>query len=725
MALRSNIVLTVAILAICSGCSQYSTSRPSVAFHNLTAKYNAYVIARDQMILAEKTLEDNHKYDYNVLMPILQPMDSVEARSVSTLLDDVIKKASLVPSRHQNSKWVDNALVLLGKARLYQGQFTEAIETFRYVNAQSSDDNDQHHGLIWLMRAYTETKDYNNALAVAEYLRSQPLNKTNTRDFYLVKAYLHQQKNEYRLAVGILEETFGLMPRNEAKARAHFAAAQMYDLLGNTQKSAEEFVEVSANRPSYDMDFFARMSAVQNQALSDARVSTESGFKKLLNDRKNSDLRDRLYYTMGMIENRKKNYNKAIDYFKTSIQNTTTNTTQVPYTYLEMARVYYDKLQNFEQAKAYYDSSLALLPKTSPDFQKVTDRKVILDEFVKHLTVVRTEDSLQRLSQLSPTALDKYLDGLIEKQIDDEKKQLAEAQKLVDAARANIVNAGLDGPTEDRFVLYDLSAMAQGKTEFKQRWGNRPLEDNWRRGNKSASTLTANDPNIVAIAPTPKTPEKTSNTLEKGSPQWQVRKSELARNIPTKMPEILASNAKVEEALYKLGKIYKLNLEENTNAVKAFEELLGRFPGSKHKAEAYYFLYLANEKPATKESWKARLLREVPSSSFARLIMSENTQPQTGGNMESQALQEYEKLFGYYQSNNYTEALAQLETAQFTYASSRIADKFALLKIFLVGKIQGKEAYIKSLNDFVRDFAASPMLPRVREMLDAQQTKTN
>jgi tetratricopeptide (TPR) repeat protein len=719
MNLRSNILLTVAILVIFAGCSQYSTSRPAVAFHNLTAKYNAYVIAREQMSLAEQKLEADHKYDYNLLMPILQPMDSVEARSVTVLLDDVIKKASLIPSRHQNSKWVDNALVLLGKARMYKGQFTEAIETFRYVNSQSADENDQHSGLIWLMRAYTETKDYNNALAVAEYLRSQPLNKANTRDFYLVKAYLHQQKGEYRLAVGILDETFDLMPRNEAKARAHFAAAQMYDLLGNTQKSAEEFVEVSANRPSYDMDFFARMSAVQNQALSDANVSTESGFKKLLNDRKNNDLRDRLYYTMGKIETQKKSYTKAIHFFKESIKNTTTNTTQVPYTYLEMARVNYDKLKNYEQAKAYYDSSLALLPKTSPDFQKVTDRKLILDEFVKHVNVVRTEDSLQRLSQLSPTALDKYLDGLIEKQIEDEKKQIAQAQKLVDAARSNTINAGLDSP--DRFVLYDLSAVAQGKTDFKQRWGSRTLEDNWRRGNKSSSTLTANDPNIVAVAPATKPLTQTNTTIEKGTPEWAARKGELAKNIPIKMPEILASNAKIEEALFKLGKIYKLNLEENSNSIKTFEEMLGRFPGSKNKAEAYYFLYLANENPDIKEKWKTRLLREASGSSFARLIMTNTTQPQMGGNMESLALQEYEKLLGHYQGNNYTEALAQLETAQFTYANSRIADKFALLKIFIVGKIQGKDAYLKALNDFVKDFSSSSLLPRVREMLDAQQ----
>ncbi|MFN4145377.1 MAG: tetratricopeptide repeat protein, partial [Runella sp.] len=271
-------------------CSQYSTNRLSVGYHNMTARFNAYVIAREKMKEAELTLQANRRYDYNQLMPILPRLDSVEAQSVSALLQDVIKKASLIPNRHQNSRWVDNAYVLIGKARLYKGQMLDGIETLRYVNAKGRDEDDKHEGLIWLMRAYIETKDYNSALSVAEYLRSQPLNDANTRDYYLVKAYLHQQKQEYVLALAILEETFPMMPRNEETARIHFAAAQMYELLEKPQAANLHYKAVTRNRPSYNLGFYADMNALQNTALTNANISTEQGFKKLLNDRKNTDL---------------------------------------------------------------------------------------------------------------------------------------------------------------------------------------------------------------------------------------------------------------------------------------------------------------------------------------------------------------------------------------------------------------------------------------------------
>ncbi|NBB20485.1 hypothetical protein GVN20_14050 [Runella sp. CRIBMP] len=721
---KLQLLLLLGITSFVTGCSQYSTGRLSVGYHNLNAKFNAYVIARDKMREAEIAMRRNRKEDYNQILPILPVLDSLEAQPVGDLLQDVIKKASLVPDRHQNSKWVDNAYVLIGKARLYKGQFTDGIETLRYVNAKGRDEEDKHEGLIWLMRAYVETKDYNSALSVAEFLRSQPLNDKNTRDYYLVKAYLHQQKQEYILALAILEETFDLLPRGEETARIHFAAAQMYDFLEKPQAANAHYKQVFRNRPPYDLSFFASMNSLQNEALTSNDVSTEGGFKRMLNDRKNSDLRDRLYYSMGVIETRKKNYPQAIRFFEESIRQTTTNTTQVPYTYLEMAKVYYDKLQNYELAKAYFDSSLALLPRTSPQFQKITERKDVLDEFVKQLTTIRTEDSLQRLSQMNPATLDKFLDGVIEKEIEEQERKVKEAQKLVEQARTLNANAlNFNGDPADRFALYDPVALNQGKLEFKQRWGNRALEDDWRRSSKVATLLTQTD-NITPVANGQKPVTLGGGDitkLTKDSPEWKAKKDAMYRNIPLRKQELDASNQRMEDAYYKLGKIYKFSLIEPENAVKTFMTTLERFPSTNYKPEIYYLLFLTDQKN-NQDSWKTKLLAEFPNSSYTRLLTKANGSIAATGNLELEALKDYEKILGLYQKANFSEAYAQLEMAIVTYSGSKIEDKYALLRIYLLGKLQGREAYLKALNSFIKDFPTSPLLPRVREVLEAQQS---
>ena len=195
---RPTYIASLGLIAWLAGgfwsCSQHSNGSVSKGYHNLTAHFNAYVMARDDIDEVERYLFKNRQDNYNETLPILLPLDSNATQPVRPQLDDAIKKASLVAERHQNSKWVDDAYILIGKTRLYRQDLPNAIEVFKYVNTKGTDDENKHEALIGLMRAYTETGDFPNGLTVAEYLRAQPLNKTNTRDYYLTKAYLHQQR---------------------------------------------------------------------------------------------------------------------------------------------------------------------------------------------------------------------------------------------------------------------------------------------------------------------------------------------------------------------------------------------------------------------------------------------------------------------------------------------------------------------------------------------------
>ena len=71
-----------------------------------------------------------------------------------------------------------------------------------------------------------------------------------------------------------------------------------------------------------------------------------------------------------------------------------------------------------------------------------------------------------------------------------------------------------------------------------------------------------------------------------------------------------------------------------------------------------------------------------------------------------------------YTAGNYSEALAQVENALAVYRENALVDKFALLRIFLVGKVNGRDAYLQAINEFIRLYPESALLPRVQEMLE-------
>ncbi len=698
-----------------SSCSQYSQKPMSVAFHNLSANYNAYFIAKANLDSAEQRMAAAYEENYNLMLPILLPMDSVLAMSSREYLEDAIKKASIVAEKHQNSKWLDNSYTLLGKARLYLGQWEDGVEALRYVFSKSEDAADKNEALTVLMRAYIERKEFANALSVSEYLREQALNSEATIEFYLTKAYLHQRTEEYLTAVAILEETLPLLGKSPRKARLHYIAGQLYDALDQYGLANKHYSRVAKNKPLYDLAFFAGMNALQNKALLHTGLTIEKvGFAKMLKDRKNADLRDKIYYTMGKVAEQKGDYLQALQYFQTSVKTPGADTKQIPYTYMEMGRIHLEQLEYYEPAKAYFDSAMALLPASEPAHKSLTERKNVLDQFVAQLTIVRTEDSLQQLAGLSPDLLEARIDGIIEADQAARKKAYEKEQAALAAAnaRGNEPASPVTGP---RWLLYDPAQVSQGKSEFTARWGNRKLEDDWRRQNRTGRSF-AGDGAVAATDSTAAGPEEVAagfREIAKNSEEWQTLHQDMKRMIPLSDSAMTASHERKENALYSLGKIYWISFNESKKALSAFERLLHDYPQTEYRQEVYYLTYLClPEGDPSKDLWRDRLLAEFPTSTYVRFLSQSATDKP-----DSPANEVYERIYELYASGQNQEAMKAVDNALPLYRDNPIADRFALLRLFIIGKLDGVEAYRTAILEFMRLYPESSYIDRTREML--------
>ncbi|GAA4446132.1 hypothetical protein GCM10023091_38740 [Ravibacter arvi] len=698
-------------------CSQYSQKPASVAFHNFSANYNAYFIAKANLDSAELGIAATYKENPNLLLPILTPFDSIQAKQFSKNLDQAIKNASIIAEKHQNSKWLDNSYTILGKARIYLGQLDDGIEALRYVLAKSTEDVDKNEALTFLMRTYVERKEFGNALNVSEYLRQQPLSTGATVDFYLTKAYLHQKSEEYLTSVAILEETLPLIGKSPRKARLHYIAGQLYDRLGKPALANTHYARVPKNKPHYDLTFFAKMNSLQNQSLLNPTAPIEEiGFRKMLRDRKNTDLKDKIYFTMGKIAEQKGEFREALDYFGKSVRASTAATDQVPYTYLEMARIYTDKLAQFEPAKAYFDSAMSLIPQNNPAFQQLTDRKKMLDQFVAYLTIIHAEDTLQQLARLSPEALNDRLDEAITQRQAAQKLAYEKEQAAMAAMARQDANASASPFSGPRWELYDPSRVSQGKTDFSRKWGNRTLEDNWRRKTKSGNQVarageTAADSTGSDLAAT--ATETAFKEMVKGSEEWVAQRESMLLSIPRSDSAMAASHKRKENALFDLGKMYWNNLKEPANAVKTLNRLMDEYPKTEHRQEAYYILCLAlpADDPA-KQSWKDKLVAEFPNSTYVRLLSSG-----PAAAPDSPAETVYERIYSHYTSGRLDEGLKELDDALIQYRDHAGIDRFALLRVFMVGKTKGSAAYKEAILDFMKVYPESEYIPRTKEML--------
>jgi hypothetical protein len=118
-------------------------------------------------------------------MAIFPPIDSSFGQAHSNEIGNLIRKASLVIDRHQNSKFIDDAYLIIGKGRLIKGDIKNATETFKYINSIDHDEITQASALIYLYQIYIDQKDFESALNVENFIKEVPLNTSQKTDFIL------------------------------------------------------------------------------------------------------------------------------------------------------------------------------------------------------------------------------------------------------------------------------------------------------------------------------------------------------------------------------------------------------------------------------------------------------------------------------------------------------------------------------------------------------------
>jgi hypothetical protein len=202
-----------------AGCSSERNNIFSKSYHNTTARYNAYYYAKKRINEIETILKDNYDNDYNKILRIYPKIDSALANTYSDQFDDCIKKASIGIQRHKNSKWVDDCYIFIGRARYYDLDYVNAIETFKFVNTKSEDDDARHEALIRLIRTFVDYKEYENAVAVEDYLKKEQLNKTNQKLLYINKAHHYQAIEDYDNMVENLVKAVPILKKRDGKGR--------------------------------------------------------------------------------------------------------------------------------------------------------------------------------------------------------------------------------------------------------------------------------------------------------------------------------------------------------------------------------------------------------------------------------------------------------------------------------------------------------------------------
>ena len=697
-------------------------------YQNTTARYNAYFLGNERLKALEAEVAAKSIPDYNRLLPIFPVIDSAAAAGMRKELDEIIKKASYPIQKHPSSDWTDDSYLLIGKARFYGREYEDAIKTFKYINSTSKKEETRHEALVWLLRSFVTIADLESTKAVSDVMKKQFLNQENARLLFLSRAQYHLLRQELPLTIANLKLAIPLMEHKDEASRIRFILAQLYQQTGQDKLAYRQYSHILRKNPPYELGLQSKLHLGQVTELSNTAdlERIDKYFRKLQKDPKNKEYLDKIYYERAQFERKQNKPDLALQNLQQSIRASTGNLSQKGYSYLLAGQIYYDKMQQYRLAQAYYDSAVQVLPPTAAEYAAAAERRDVLNEFVNNLALAEREDSLQALALLPRAELDKRLDDILARA---EEQKTAAALKAADAAKQASSNplpnssgmgagsslpgqTGTNQPAGGLWYFDNPVTLSTARAEFARRWGNRRLQDNWRNSNQqtmeSQPDLALQNPNSPA-----------ANAGEIAGQQEALR-ANLLKDIPLSAEQKAASNERLEAAYFALANIYRLQLKEPARAAETYEKLLARFPRSKYAAEAYYTLYLLyREAQDPKQNQYAGLLKQqFPNTRFAKLIDQPNYLVEvSAGNRKVRAL--YDTAFSLFENQQYAASSQVLNDIRQQFPDSDLNDKVAFLGVRIIGQTGQPAQFKTALQQFMTLYPASPLTEKARQYLAA------
>lgn len=565
-------------------------------------------------------------------------------------------------------------------------------------------------GLLWLARTYIHRERFSLAAYYLDKVEGDIATPKKIRnEIPIVRAFYHLKKKDYDFAIPYLEQAVKLSSDRNEKARLTFIVAQLHQLSGRQDMAFSAYDAVIKLHPDYEMEFNAELNLAK-AAWASGRESSESAvnrLEKMAKEDKNFDYRDQIYFTIGTIYLKLKNRNLAIENFRESIRYNTSNAVQGAETYYALATYFYEE-EEYDGAKYHYDSTLISLPKSDERYAEVKKRSENLKDIATFLGIIKLQDSLLRVSDMSPEK-QREIAASIKK-----KQELAANPKSANqnlspnltnsvpvSATASIASAG---GKNSNFFAYDMNKVRRGQNEFRKYWGPRTLEDDWRRSNKASGSISSST-----------SEEKIARSMT----DEEVR--EILKDVPFSAKQKATALSKMEDAYFNLGKLYRSKLEQYEKSTAALEKLILRNPNTTYKEEAYYYLYLSFNDISNYEKseyYKQLLIQNFPDSKYTLSI----TDPNYARNILNEA-KKTERMYGlayelfsdglYADSKNILEELSTKSKEDLKGLEAKID----LLKAMCDGNIEGEDAYITSLNFVVNKHPKTPEETRAKEIL--------
>ena len=640
-----------------------------------------------------------------------------EAKALKT-----ISKYSVLVSGVEKNKKIFDAYMLLAKARMYQGKYLESLDALSYIFNTMSKDKRLPLAKIYQAANYSKMKEYYRADEVFRDLEEDPKIKLSREQLRILKVYqadnfLKWGKKE--LAAEVLEDAFTYNKNRKTKSRIAFLRGQILAGLGKKSEARESFAAAYKYANSYEFEVKSQIEIAKTfDGKADSYDEAMAYLDKIAKKGTYASRKNELYYASGLVAASATKDSIADSFFRKALKEKQSDPQIRGLTYSELAKKYFAK-DDYLTAGIYYDSALAVMT-YKPEKDRLTELTANIKKLSKNYYIVKKNDSILALTKMTDAEkrdyFTKYIDKIKQKEAAAElEKRKAERSKGFDNSDYNANSIFANNSTDSNsfqnfgintggstFYFANSNNIPRGENAFRQVWGSRTLQDNWRYSAKAATIEDMKNEALgIANVPDPRRLE----------PEFYIEK------IPTSKQELANLKKQRDTASLGMGRMYE-NFFGNTKlATKTLYDLVDSKPDEETDLMALYNIFIFNyeKNPTDAERAKQIILQKYPYTSYAEFVKNPKSKDFNKSTESVEKL--YADAYKLYLTEKYTESSAMIDKAIADHPKDALVPKFYLLNAYNSGKTAGKEIMILQLEQIALNYGNTPEGKKAKDLL--------
>ncbi len=702
---------------IAQSCSRKKDTFINTNFHALGTKYN--ILYNGELALERGKLAVNDEFTENFweLLPVerMKVKEDIflPGQSKNADFDRAEEKAVKAIQKHgmningkEKNYQIDEAYLLLGKARYFDQRFVPALAAFNNIMNKYPTSDKINQVKIWREKANMRLD--NNEVAIKKLKRLLYEEELEDQDLAdataaLARGYINLKYKDSALTeLGVAVE---YTRSKTEKARYHFIRGQLYNEFEEKDSANMEFDAIIDMHRQIPRSFYINAHLEKSNNFDEDNgdlIEFLEYLTELEENRENRPFLDKIYYRIAEFHRNNESEFLSELYYNKSLDKTTSDKYLRSLNYETLGNMYFDR-NVYKTAGAYYDSTMTAMVQNSKPFRIIKKKRENLDDVIYYEGIAQTNDSILTLISLpKEEQLAFYTEYAMQLKIrtleeDRLKREALENQENAVASQPN--SLGVDNSqsignsralpggignraTSSSFYFYNPTTVAYGKNEFLKLWGERKLQDNWRLSDERATMKIAESNKTVIV----------STDDERFNPQSYIAL------LPTKQSDIDSITKERNYAYYQLGIIYKEKFKEFELAKFKLETLLKNNPEERLILPSKYNLYriyleLSLNRKA--EATKSDIIKNYPESRYAEILLNPQSELSKDEN-SPEAI--YTRLYQKFENQEYTEVITTAEAQIKRLEGDDYVPKFEILKASAKGRLYGFDAYKEGIN---------------------------